>query len=119
MKVRFYKTREWNGSSHVKIPLRNFALINFENDVLYCFLRTFFAKLQPCNNDHPSRVSNYRQYSDELVFEGFDFTKGLKCFDVHIFEKLNILSINMFELNFYQDKNKWKQTLIPIEINKK
>ena len=29
-----------------------------------------------------------------------------------------ILSINIFELNFYQDKDKWKHNLIPIEISK-
>ena len=37
---------------------------------------------------------------------------------MHRFEKLNNLSIIMFELFFYQDKNKWKQILIPIEISK-
>ena len=31
---------------------------------------------------------------------------------------MNNLSINLFELNFYQDKNKWKHNLIPIEISK-
>ena len=34
------------------------------------------------------------------------------------FEKLNNLSINIYELNFYQDDNKWKHKLIPIEISK-
>ena len=33
-------------------------------------------------------------------------------------EKLNNLSINIFELNFYQEQNKWKQKLIPFEISK-
>ena len=46
------------------------------------------------------------------------FTKEFKCSDVHNFEKLNILSINIFELNFCQDPNKWKHSLIPIEISK-
>ena len=27
------------------------------------------------------------------------------------------LSINIFEINFYQDKNNWKHNLIPIEIS--
>ena len=35
--------------------------------------------------------------------------------NIHV--ELNKLSINMFELNFYQDQNKWKHMLIPIEIN--
>ena len=50
--------------------------------------------------------------------KGFDFTNGFKSSDVQKFEKLNNLSINIFELNFYQDKNEWKHNLIPIEISK-
>ena len=34
------------------------------------------------------------------------------------FQKLNSLSKNIFELNFYQDKNNWKHNLIPVEISK-
>ena len=37
---------------------------------------------------------------------------------MHRFGKLNILSINIFELNFHQEKNKWKHNLIPIEVSK-
>ena len=37
---------------------------------------------------------------------------------MHRFEKLNNLCINIFELNFYQDENKWKHNIIPIEISK-
>ena len=32
--------------------------------------------------------------------EGFDFTDGFRCTDVHKFEKLNTLSFKTFELNF-------------------
>ena len=38
---------------------------------------------------------------------------------MHRFENLNNLSINIFELNFYQDQNKWKHHLIPIKICEK
>ena len=31
---------------------------------------------------------------------------------------MNNLSVNIFELNFYQDQNQWKQKLIPSEISK-
>ena len=118
MKIRFYKTGELNGSSYVKIPLRSNALINIKNSDKYCFLWPTLAYLHPRENDHPNRVSSYKQYSDELNIEGFDFTNGFKCSDVHKFEKLKKLSINIFELNFYQDKDKWKHNLIPIEISK-
>ena len=74
------------------------------------------AYLHPCNNNHPNRVSNYS--FNELNFDGFDFSKGFKCSDVHRFNELNNLSVNIFELNFYQDQNQWKHKLKPIEIGK-
>ena len=49
---------------------------------------------------------------------GFDFSNGFKSSDMHIFEKLKTLSINIFELNFYQEQNNWKRKLIPIETSK-
>ena len=118
MKIRFYKTDELNGSSYVKIPLRSNALVNIKNNDKYCFIWSILASLHPCENDHPNRVSNYIQYFNELNFQSFDFTNGFKCSDVHKFNELNNLSVNIFELNFYQDKNKWKHNLIPIEISK-
>ena len=42
----------------------------------------------------------------------------LKCSDVHKINELNTLSVNIFELKFYQDQNKWKRKLIPIKISK-
>ena len=32
---------------------------------------------------------NYKQCFDELNIENFDFSNGLKCSDVHKFEKTN------------------------------
>ena len=104
MTIYFYKTKELNGSSYVKIPLRSSAILNIENDDKYCFLWSILAHLHPCQNSHPNRVSNYRQYFNELKIEGIDFTNGFKTSDVVKFEKLNSLSINIFELKFYQDE---------------
>ena len=118
MKIRFYKTDDLNGSNYIKIPLRSNAQANIKNNVKYCFIWSILASLHPCENDHPNRVSNYIQYFNELNFQSFDFTNGFKCSDVHKFNELNNLSVNIFELNFYQDKNKWKHNLIPIEISK-
>ena len=118
MKIRFYKTKELNGSSYVKIHLRSNALINMKNSDKYCFIWSILASLHPCENDYPNRISNYKQYFNELNFQCFDFTNGFKCSDVHKFNDLNNLSVNIFESNFYQDKNKWKHSLIPIEISK-
>ena len=115
MKIIFYKTGELNGSSYVKTPLRSNALINIKNNDKYCFLWSILAYLHPCKNEHPNRVSNYKQNFIESNFQCFDFTNGFKCSDVHKFNEVNNLSVNIFELNFYQDKNKWKYILIPVE----
>ena len=88
-KVRFYKTGEINDSSFVKIPLRSNALINVKNDDKYCFIWSGLASLHPFENDHPNRISNYKQFFIELNIDGFDFSNGFKCSDVHKFEKLN------------------------------
>ena len=118
MKISFYKTTELNGTSYVKIPLRSNAILNIQNNDKYCFIWSILASLHPCENDHPNRVNNYVYYFNELNFQNFDFTNGFKCSDVHKFNELNNLSVNMFELNFYQDGDKCKHNLIPIEISK-
>ena len=118
MKISFYKTTELNGTSYVKIPLRSNAILNVQNNDKYCFSWSILASLHPCENHHPNRVSNYIQYFKELNFQNFDFTNGFKCSDVHRFNELNNLSVSIFELNFYQDGDKWKHNLLPTEISK-
>ena len=79
---------------------------------------SILAYLHPCDNSHSKGVKNYIQNFKELNIKYFDFTNGFKCSDMHRFEKLINLSINMFELNLYQDGDEWKHNLIPIEITK-
>ena len=118
MKMSFYKTTELNGTSYVKIPLRTPAILNIQNIDKYCFIWSILASLHLCENDHPNRVNNYVPYFKELNFQNFDFTNGFKCSDVHRFNELNNLSVNICELNFYQDGDKWKHNLLPTEISK-
>ena len=118
MTVFFHKTGELDGRSYVRIPLRSNAVLNNENNDKYCFLWSILTYLHPCNNNHPNRVSNYKHYFNVLNIQGFDFTNGFKCSDVHQFIELNNLSVNIFELTFYQDQNTWKHKLIPIEVSK-
>ena len=113
MTISFYNTGNMDGSSYVKILLRSSAILNIKSDDKYCFLRSILAKLHPCENSHPDRVSNYEPHFNELNIEGFDFTNGFSCSDMYRLEKLN-LSINIYELGFDQNKHK----LIPIEISK-
>ena len=118
MKISFYKTIELNGTSYVKIPLRSNAILNIQNNDKYCFIWSILASLHPCENSNPSRVNNYVQYFNELNFQNLDFTNGFRCNDVHRFNELNNLSVNIYELNFYQDGDRWKHNFIPIEISK-
>ena len=98
--------------------MRSSAILNIQNNDKYCFIWSILASLHPCENDHPNRVSNYNQCFNELNIDGFDFTNGFKCIDVPRFSEINNLSINLNELNFYQDDDKWQHNLIPIEISK-
>ena len=107
-----------NGSKYFKTPLRSNAIFKIENIGKYCFLWSRLAFLHPSNNNHPNRVSNFKQYFNELNIERFDFTNGFRCSDVHKFIESNNFSVNIFELTFYQDQNKWKHKLITIEIGK-
>ena len=118
MTVYFYKTVDIKGSIYVKIPLRSNAILNIENNDKYCFIWSILASLHPCTKNHPNRVSIYKRYFDELNNNGFDFTNGFKCSDFHKFNEINNLSINIFELNFYQDQNKWRHKLVSIEVSK-
>ena len=118
MTTYFYKTCDMNGSIYVKILLRSNAVLDIENTDRYCFIWSILAWLHSCNNNHPNRVSNYKQYFDELNIQGFNFTNGFKCSDVHQFDELNNLSVYFFEINFYRDHNKWRDKLIPVEIGK-
>ena len=61
MKLSFYKTGGLNGTSCVKVPLRASAILNVQNNDKYFFIRSVLASRHPCENDHPNRVSNYKQ----------------------------------------------------------
>ena len=100
LRVYLWKTAEMNGSSYVKNPLRSSAILNIENNDKNCFIWSILASLHPFNIGQPSRVSLFRQYSTSLYIQDFDLNNALKCTDVNIFEKLNNLSINIFELSF-------------------
>ena len=118
MKILFFKTGKLNGTSYVKIPLRSSAILNVQNNDKYCFIWSILASLPPCENDHPNRVSNYIEYFNEINFQSFGFSNGFKCSDVHKFNDLNNLSVNIYELIFYQVDDKWRHNLIPMQISK-
>ena len=113
MIVYSYKTGELDDSNYVKNPLRSNSILSIGNIDKHCSLWLIVAYLHPCINNHLNRVSNYKQFYNKL-----NITNGSKCSDVHKFNELNKLSINIFELKIYQDQNKWRHKLIPVEVNK-
>ena len=115
MSISFDKTGKINGTSYVKIPLGSSALINFKNDDKYCFIWSISASLHPGENGNPNRVSSFRHFFIEININVLDFLNGFRRSDRLRDEKLNNLSVNIFELNFCQDQNNWKHKLIPTE----
>ena len=107
------------GSDYVKSPVRVSAILKIEIDGKYCFLWSISASLHFCQNNYPNRVLNNRQPFDKLNIRYFDFSDGFKCHDVHKLENSNIFSINIIDINFCQDQNKFKNNLIPNGIIKK
>ena len=61
MKIEFYKTGYFNGSSYFKTFLRSNAILHKEKNDKYCFLWSFLASSHPCEISHPSKVKSYRQ----------------------------------------------------------
>ena len=98
--------------------MRTNAIWNIENNDKYCFIWSILASLHPCKNTHPNRVSNYKQYFNEFNVQGFDFSRGFRYSDVHKFNELKKVSVNILELKFYQDQNQWKHRLLPTELSK-
>ena len=95
--------------------MRSNAILNIENNDKFCIIWFILASLHPCNINHPNRVSNNKQYFVELNINGFVFTNGFKGSDIHRFNELNNLSLNIFEIKFYQDQNKWRHKIIPFQ----
>ena len=77
------------------------VILNIENDDKFCFLCSILAHLHPFTDferGHPTRLSSYTKFFDEINHQVFDFTNGCKCSDILEFEKQN----NLFKryLNF-------------------
>ena len=45
----------------------------------------------------------------DICIVGLEKLHGLKCRDVYRYEKINILSKNLFELSSYQEAREWRQ----------
>ena len=61
-----------------KKKLRSNALLIMKINDKFCFIWSILASLHLCDNDHPNRVSNFKQCFKELKIEDFDFKNGSK-----------------------------------------
>ena len=50
-----------------------------------------FSSFASLNHNHLNRILNYRQYLEELIFEGFGFSDVFTCCDMQKLEKLKKL----------------------------
>ena len=91
-----------NGSRFKNFPSRISAILNNENDDDYRFIWSVSAHLDTCENSHQTIISIYLKYFFELILDGFDCSKGYNCSDVHKFELLKNVSINVFETSFHK-----------------
>ena len=72
------------------------CIANIQNEDNYCFLWTILAHKYKLDN-HRENVSLYKKHFHELNQEHIKFRMKIK--DKPIFERLNILSKNIFELS--------------------
>ena len=95
--VHISRYQPLRGSTYVKLPKYiqdKKAVINVKNNDNECFKWAILAGLYP-ENQHAERVSKYKKYSNYLNFGNLHMP--LKITDVSKFEKMNNLSICVYE----------------------
>ena len=95
------------------------AILNIENDDKFCFRWWILAHIHPSKNSHPNRISNYKKIFNGSNNDGFEFSSRFRCTDVHRFEKLNNLTVNVLELLSSKRSITWKHKLVPLPIKRK
>ena len=94
------------GSSQIPLPdfiLKKKAITNLQNKDEQCFLWSVLRYLHPINHNN-TRLTDLKQYENDLNFKGIDFPVKLK--DITKFENQNppVPGINVFSVN---DDNKF------------
>ncbi|XP_043485237.1 uncharacterized protein LOC122513067 [Leptopilina heterotoma] len=101
LEINVNKYNPMRASSYIDLPSqikRKQACINVQNKDNECFKWAVLSALHP-NVVRNDRVSNYKEFENELNFDGIDFPVTLK--NVSKFEKLNNISINVYGLSKY------------------
>lgn len=105
------------GSSYIDLPLdikNKNAVINVKNNDHECFRWAVLSGLyKPTHNSN--RYTSYLPHRNKLKFDNISFP--IKINDIHKFEKLNDLSVNVFGLEF-DSKSKLNKIIGPLHLTK-
>ncbi|XP_043470382.1 uncharacterized protein LOC122503769 [Leptopilina heterotoma] len=99
LEINVNKYNPMRASSYIDLPIKiknKHACINVQNNDNECFKWAVLSALHP-NVSDPKRVSSFKEFKDELNFEGIEFPVTLK--NIPKFEKLNDVSINVYGLS--------------------
>ena len=100
LKLMMGKYRPLRGSQYLDLPAfirNNKAILNIQNTDEKCFLWCILAFLhQVRHTEHPSRVTKYIQYENEVNMDGISYPVAVK--DVPKFEKQNNISVNVLDM---------------------
>lgn len=115
--VNVNKYNPLRGSSFIELPrdiINKKAVINVKNNDHECFRWAVLSGLY-APKSHCNRVSSYVLHKNKLNFENLTFP--LKFGDIHKFEKMNDISINVFGLE-HNPKSKKHDVIGPLHLTK-
>ena len=96
--VSIHKHAPLKASSYMEIPesiKSTKTVLNIQNKDNRCFMWSILAHLHPVKHTkHPTRVSKYEPFQNELKFDGIAFPVKLQ--DIAKFEAQNGISVNVF-----------------------
>ncbi|XP_044764456.1 uncharacterized protein LOC123321018 [Coccinella septempunctata] len=117
LEVNINKFEMGNGSSYIELPdeiKRRKACINIKNYDNACFAWSIVAGLHP-REKNCDRVKSYPYFKNVLSCQDIKFPMSIR--DIHKFEKLNNLSVNIFSLQLNKNKFEVVPTRISTQIN--
>lgn len=94
------------GGTYIPTPMsiqKKEAVVNVQNKDDRCFIWSILAALHPVKKN-PQRLTNYKEYADELVLGGLRFPVDLKR-DLTTFEDQNDISINIYFHEKHEDED--------------
>lgn len=120
LEVNINKYNPLFASSYIRLPKsieNKRAVLNIRNNDDKCFAYAVNAAIFPANGP-PDEVSSYPHYSTLLRFDGINFP--VKLNDIHKFEILNNISINVFGINNqYKDGKMVSEIVGPLHFTNK